>query len=399
MSGQFSLRPIRPTLRPAQRLQDRQLRLLVGGGIQHHPELTDLKHLRQQPILGVHAGHGRSADLRRGRDQTGEVRHRHQLRRVHQHTLGDQVPVVAEESRQRPQVFQLDPDRHREQQRLRDRVVVQQLLLQLGPAFLEGDRGTYLVQDVDEWRQAGFDRMGEQDLLGEGVQGADGGGVEVVQGCVGEVAGGLFRAFSNSTRSRSRSSAPAFSVKVTAAIVRSGTPSRRTSVVTRSTSAWRLAGSGARFDEEGRVGVGPDPVAGRTVQQLLSHRRPPPKQPTPEWTTRELLIPRRLGSIRRTNLSKRRVVALAVPAGADFAVAQAVGLQYGHCTHRKSGTSGAFGGKNPAAIDDTITSSVSTYRASTSGVSGTGIRFPPRRTNQYDASTGVDASPSRARAA
>ena len=97
----------------------------------------------------------------------------------------------------------------------------------------------------------GLDRVQRQDALREGVQGADRGAVDGVE-CLrrpqasvlprstgASVSVGSFDG-SNATRSRSRSSAPAFSVNVTAAIRSSGIPSVRTRVSTRSTSEWVL---------------------------------------------------------------------------------------------------------------------------------------------------------------
>ena len=85
------------------------------------------------------------------------------------------------------------------------------------------------------------------------------------------------RAFSNSTRNRSRSSAPAFSVNVTAAIVRSGISSRSTSVVTRSTSACVFPDPAPASTNSVVAGVRPDPLPRLRVQQFLTHRGPPPR--------------------------------------------------------------------------------------------------------------------------
>lgn len=273
--GPVLLAPDPSDLQAAQRLQDRELGLLVGRGVEHQPELADLQQLGQQPVLGVEARLGHPADLGGRGDQPGEIRHRDQLRRVDQDSFGDQVPVVAEQPRERPKMLQLDPDRHREKQRLGDGVVVEELLLQLGPALLESDRGPDLVEYVDERRQPGLDRMGEQDLLGKGVQGADRGGVQVVQRPVGELAGAVSPCLLELD--------PQAVPQLCACLLGEGHRGDRAQrhAVTQHQGGhsidqrMRLAGPRTRLDEESGLGIGTDAIARRAVEQLFTHRRPP----------------------------------------------------------------------------------------------------------------------------
>jgi len=75
-------------------------------------------------------------------------------------------------------------------------------------------------------------------------------------------------------------------------------------------------------------------------------------------------------------------------------------MQYGHWTQRTSGSEGARAGNTPLAMDLAIRPTVCANVCSTTSVSGTSTRLPRSlRTNQYIASTGVSASPKRARAA
>ena len=89
-----------------------------------------------------------------------------------------------------------------------------------------------LVEHLDQRRQPGLDRVHGQDALRERVQGADRGGVEILQSrgrslpAVVAGAGSRQFRFSKFARNRSRSSAPAFSVKVTAAMSASGSRRR-----------------------------------------------------------------------------------------------------------------------------------------------------------------------------
>jgi hypothetical protein len=109
------------------------------------------------------------------------------------------------------------------------------------PAPVEGHLGADLVEHLDPGRQPGLDRMLGQQPLGEGVEGPDGGPVELVEGGPAAVpvspSGSASAAFSSSRRIRSRSSAPAFSVKVMAAMARSSARPVVTRARTRSTSA------------------------------------------------------------------------------------------------------------------------------------------------------------------
>ncbi len=101
---------------------------------------------------------------------------------VERQPLGDQVPVVVEGGRDLLEVVELDAERHREEQHPFDARLAEQPLAERRPALLEGDLRLDLVHHLDGRRQARFDRVLAQQALGEGVEGADGGGVGGVEG-------------------------------------------------------------------------------------------------------------------------------------------------------------------------------------------------------------------------
>ena len=130
----------------------------------------------------------------------------------------------------------------REQQRALERRVVEQEIDEARPAILERHLRPDVVEHLDPGREAGLDRVLAEEPLRERVQGGHRGGVELVErGTRARDAsaacpnGEPVATCSSSRRMRSRSSAAAFSVKVTAAISRIGTPARVTSATTRST--------------------------------------------------------------------------------------------------------------------------------------------------------------------
>ena len=257
MSGQFSLRPIRPTFRLAQRLQDRQLRLLVGRRARASPRARG--SAAPSAAAGRSAIHARLRQRRRSARPPRPVRSRSGIDTSSggsdQHPLVDQVPVVPEQPRQRPQMLQLDPDRDARAaaaRRSRRRPAAAAAARPSAPRR-RPTTPTSSSTSISGGSPASIGCASRICCANE-CSVPIAARVEVVQRLRPPASRGRspFRAFSNSARSRSRSSAPAFSVKVTAAIVRSGTPSRRTSVVTRSTSACVLPGAGAGLDEQRR---------------------------------------------------------------------------------------------------------------------------------------------------
>ena len=187
---------------------------------------------------------------------------------------------------------------------------------------------------VDEWGQAGLDRVREEDLLGEGVQSADRGGVQVVQRRVGELAG---RALA-SLLELDPQPVPQLGTGLLGE-GDGGDRAQRYAVAQDECrhaidEGVRLAGSGAGFDEERGVGVRPDPVAGAArVQQSAQ------SSPATSRRSRRIDQPDQSPSAGSCRLRSHRARTSLCPSPS--------GLQYGHCTHRKSGTSGAFGGKHP----------------------------------------------------
>ena len=136
----------------------------------------------------------------------------------------------------------LDPGGEQQQEGAFELGVGQELVAKRRPAALEGHRRADLVEHLDPRRQPGLDRVLGEQTLGERVERADGRAVELLQSDSGSAAprspsGSASAAFSSSARIRSRSSAPAFSVKVIAAIRRSSTWPPDTSAKTRWTRA------------------------------------------------------------------------------------------------------------------------------------------------------------------
>ena len=100
----------------------------------------------------------------------------------------DPVPVQPEQPDELTHLPQGDSGCHPEDERLGDRVVIEKLLLDPGPAVLEGDRGGDLVEDIDSRGKMCLDRVGGQDPLRERVQGPDGGQVQLVECSLGPLA-------------------------------------------------------------------------------------------------------------------------------------------------------------------------------------------------------------------
>ena len=95
--------------------------------------------------------------------------------------LAHQVPVVAEGLGQRPQGVGAHPGGHEELDGPLEGRIGQKLVAEHGPALVEGHLGADLVEHLDARRQARLDRVLGQEPLGEGMEGADGGAVELVE--------------------------------------------------------------------------------------------------------------------------------------------------------------------------------------------------------------------------
>ena len=144
-------------------------------------------------------------------------------RGVVRHQLVHEVPRRLEGEGQRAQLVGSTPARAQQEDRPLERGVGEEVVEDAGPTPVEGDGGAHLVEDLDAGRKRGLHRVLEQQSLGEGVERADGGAVELAERAPGTArprSGSRRRAAaaaSSSRRTRSRSSAPAFSVKVMAA--------------------------------------------------------------------------------------------------------------------------------------------------------------------------------------
>ena len=215
------------------------------------------------------------------------------------HPVLDEVPGVVEGLRQGAQLARIDSRRVEQQEGALELGVVEELVERSGEPSIEGHAGRDLVEHLDLRGELRLDRVLAEDPLREGVQRADRGPVELPQRLA--AAPGLLRSGSSgsaarswsSRRMRSRSSAPAFSVNVIAAIDRSSTApldherddpadqrgglarsgarlheqGARRSVAMRSRAAWSVGGHGCghrfaprgivdRLDRLGQLGVG-----------------------------------------------------------------------------------------------------------------------------------------------
>ena len=94
----------------------------------------------------------------------------------------NQIPVVVELDGQPAQMVQPHPARLQHQQQPARVEVLQQSLDETLPALLHLDPGADLVQHLHPGREASLHRVLAQDAQGEGVEGADRGPVQLMQG-------------------------------------------------------------------------------------------------------------------------------------------------------------------------------------------------------------------------
>ena len=143
---------------------------------------------RREPAEEVVAGVG--AVLAEAHESSGlgddlrDVGHHRRWRGGPAQDVGlDEVPVGVELRDERADVLvQVDAERAADLERVRHVVGIEQLGLQLRPPGLERDRRRHLIEHLHQGRQLRLDGVLGEDPLREGVQGADGGDVEVVQG-------------------------------------------------------------------------------------------------------------------------------------------------------------------------------------------------------------------------
>ena len=103
--------------------------------------------------------------------------------------LGDgQVPVLVEGEGDQAQVVDADPCGRGEEERVLDSRVGEQPVDEAAPPVVEGDGRRHLVEHLDAWGQPRLDGVLDQQPLGEAVERADGGAVELAQ-CLDAVGG------------------------------------------------------------------------------------------------------------------------------------------------------------------------------------------------------------------
>ena len=144
-------------------------------------ELLQVDDLRQQLAVGVLARCGEVGKLTRRLVEGRKVWEFELGRVIGEHVRRHPVPVLTQQPEELTDVGELDAGGHAEDQRFRDIIIVEQLLLHPRPALLECDGRSHLIEHLDSRWQPRLDRVRREDALGEGVQGADGGEVELVQ--------------------------------------------------------------------------------------------------------------------------------------------------------------------------------------------------------------------------
>ena len=186
--------------------------------------------------------------------------------------LGHEVPVLVEGQGDLAQGGEPDPGGGEQQDRPGQRGIVQQVVDQLGPAVVEGDHRRHLVEHLDARRQARLDGVLGQDPLGEAVQRADGGGIEVVEG---RLAALQRRGVAGTASALGGGVEPATDpvAQLGGRLLGEGDRGDRTERLARVEHEGKhavdqgtgLAGTRAGFDEQGLVERGADPLGGGVV--------------------------------------------------------------------------------------------------------------------------------------
>ena len=155
-------------------------------------------------------------------------------------------------------------------QRTLERGIVEHEVEEARPSLLERELGGDVVEHLDARRKSGLDRVLREDALRERVQCGHRGSVELFERARGPTAttSGRLRvaARSSARRMRSRSSAAAFSVNVTAAISRIGHGAHGDQRHDAVDERLRLARSRARLHEQGVVEIADDRRGGVVVE-------------------------------------------------------------------------------------------------------------------------------------
>ena len=264
----------------------------IGGGLESVSPLAELVQAIPEEVGVVHAVRllgdqvlGRAQDSR-------HVDRRDGCQRGGQHRGVQTVPLRVERRRDRAQVLELDPGGQGQLDHRGQRSVLEDGRDQRRPAFGEGHLGGDLVEDLDQWRQAGLDRVLAEDPLREGVQGPDRGGVQVVQRL-----GGAFRAavvaaglgVADRGLERRAQLVPQLGGGLVGERHRRDLPQRDPTVGEDDRhhpvdQRLGLPGAGPGLDEQGVPEVGADRLAGRIVGQTLAPHASPPGSTEPGST-------------------------------------------------------------------------------------------------------------------
>ena len=191
----------------------------------------------------------------------------------------DEVPVVVEAVGQAAQLLEGDAELEGHQHREGVVRVAEQLVDDARPPLVEVDQRRHLVHDLDRRRQPGLDGVLDEDPLGEGVEGAQGGAVEV------DECRRRHRRLRSVAAGQVLEPAPHPVTQLGGGPVGEGDGGQ---VLDRHPGHDQrhdaldegagLAGAGPGLDEQGGAEVGGDPVAGRLVDgeavRMLSHHRP-----------------------------------------------------------------------------------------------------------------------------
>ncbi len=154
---------------------------LVGDGPDLGHPLGDRVEPEAQSVAGISARFG--ADLVDERQCGSEQgRNRWRVGFVLRHALLHEVPVVVEDLGQRAERVESDARGQEEQDRASQRRVGEQSVTEPGPPTIESRLGADLVEHFDPGRQARLDRVFGEQPPGEGMQGPDGGAIELIEG-------------------------------------------------------------------------------------------------------------------------------------------------------------------------------------------------------------------------
>ena len=276
--------PMRPTLKDLSSASSSSTRAASStAAAQARAVLSELGEPRQQAVFGIAAVVGRAAHRGELAPATGRGR---SAAAPADDRSGRADPSCRRETR-RPgaggRVARLR--RQQDQQRRFELGIVEQLVTGAPPPLVERQQRRHFVVHLDARRQPGLDREGREDPLREGMQACRWRPRRAVRarrhsarGPRGQVSSARTRS-SRRSRTRSRNSAAAFSVKVIAATLRIGDreigPVGGDQLDDPIDEHGRLAGARAGLDEQGLVEARPHGLAGFAVgEECVAHTAP-----------------------------------------------------------------------------------------------------------------------------